>query len=205
MSRHTDETKTGGGFKPEMTAHRAICCQIIDLGTHDTEWDGKVTGKAPEINYTFEFVDIELEHDGEKYHPMWGIREQKRLGPKNNMKKYLEGWRGRQFTTEERENFDWGAPLGKPCLLVIGPNTKGNPKLMAISATKDKLEGTRDLREFWIEEEEINNPFPEWMPEWIRKIIEDSYEYSGKPEEEPGNPVDEVSTSDDEYEDDVPF
>ena len=205
MSRHTDETKTGGGFKPETGIHRAVCCQIIELGTQDQEYEGKNSGPAQEIKYTFEFVDIELEHNGEKYHPMWGIRETKILGKRSNMKKFLEGWRGRPFTEEERKDFDWGAPLGKPCMLVIGPNTRGNAKLTTISATKEKFEGTRELREFWIEEEDINNPFPEWMPEWIRKIIENSYEYSGKPEEEPGNPVDEVSTSDDEYEDSIPF
>ena len=202
MGRFTDETKSGGGFKPEMGIHKAICCQIVELGTHDTEWEGKVTGKANEINYTFEFVDIEREHEGETYHPMWGIREMKHLGPKNNMKKYLEGWRGRQFTKEEREKFDWGAPLGKSCLLVIGPNSNGNPKLTTISATKDEFVGTRELHDFWIEKEPVHD-FPKWMPEWIQKIILDSYEYGTTTQEEQ-NPIDEVSASD-YLDEDVPF
>ena len=204
MGRYTDETKSGGGFRPDIGIHNVICCQVIDLGTHNTEWEGKVTGKAPMINYTFEFVDIELEHDGEKYHPMWGIREQKSLGKKANMKKFLEGWRGKQFTDEEKKNFDWGAPLGKACCLVIGPNTKGNPKLTAIAATKAKLKGTRELHDFWIEDEP-DFEFPEWMPPWMQTLIGESYEYSGRaePEEEITDPRD--VTQEDDEDSEIPF
>lgn len=184
MGRHTDETKSGGGFKPECGIHNVICCQVVDLGTHDTEWEGKVTGKAPMINYTFEFVDEEREHDGEKYHPMWGIREQKRLGPRNNIRKFLEGWRGKEFTTEEKKSFDWGAPLGKSCQLVISPNQKGNPKLTAIVGSKMKLTGTRELHEFWIDDDNPEYNLPEWMPEWMQKLVKESYEYTKREDAE---------------------
>jgi len=203
MGRYTDEVKSGGGFKPDIGIHNAICCQVVDLGTHNTEWEGKVTGKAPIINYTFEFVDIELEHDGEKYHPMWGIREKKSLGKKTNMKAFLEGWRGKQYTDEEKKNFDWGAPLGKSCCLVIGPNTKGNPKLTAIVASNTKLKGMRELHEFWVEAPP-DFIFPEWMPDWMAKIIGESYEYSGMEDEHEEIP-DPRETSDPIEDDDIPF
>ena len=203
MGRYTNEESRGGGFKPEMGIHNVVCCQVVDLGTHDTEWEGKVTGKAPMINYAFEFVDVELEHEDEKYHPMWGIREMKGLGPRHNMKKYLEGWRGKEFSKDERARFDWGAPLGKCCKLVIGPNSKGNPKLTAIVGTKEQFSGTREIREFWINEENPDHTFPEWMPEWMQKIISSSYEYSGiDGVQEDESPIDNVST---EFDDDIPF
>ena len=202
MSRHTDETKTSGGFKPDIGIHNVICCQVVELGTHNTEWEGKVTGKAPMIIYSFEFVDVELEHDGEKYHPMWGIRERRQLGVRCNIKRFLEGWRGRQFTKEEREHFDWGAPLGKCCKLVIEPNNKGNPKLASIAGTKEVFKGMRELHEFWIEKPPVVE-FPEWMPEWMQEIIKDSYEYSEEPEME-DDPTQAAPVTD-EYDDEAPF
>ncbi len=174
MSRYATES-SGGGFSPEFKIHRAVCCQLCDLGTHDKEWNGKVMGQCSEVNFGFEFVDIELEGDNETYHPIWGQRFTNSLGKKANLRKLLEGWRGKPFTDDELKSFDLQSVLGLPCSLVIQPNSNNKPKIMSIVKGDDSIQGNREPRSFWFED--FTGELPEWIPEWMQKIIQESYEW----------------------------
>ena len=167
MSRYATDSGGGGGFKPEFGIHNVICCQLVDMGTTDKEWEGKVIGKVNKINFGFEFVDVTKESEKGSYHPLWGQQFTNSLGKKANLRKLLDGWRGQAFTPEELKKFNLGNLLGLSCQLVIQPNGKGNPKIASIVKSSEKLVGERELHEFWVEEGCFDEDLPEWMPEWM--------------------------------------
>ena len=209
MSRYAKATGSGGGFKPEFGIHNAVCCQLVDMGTHDKEWQGKVVGTANKINIGFEFIDIELDGENETYHPIWGQQETNSLSKKANLRKLLEGWRGKALSDEELKSFDLDKLLGLSCHLVIQPNSNGNPKITAISKAKTTFPGKRELVSFWFDED-FSGELPEWMPEWMKETIEDSEEWMAfhSPDEFQGEEsVDELLEEEGfvEEEDDVPF
>lgn len=202
----------GGGFRPEVGTHNVICCQLVDLGTHDKEWQGKIIGKVNKINIGFEFVDITLEGEKGSYHPLWGAQYTNSIGKKSALRPLLEGWRGRPFSKEEEESFDMSKLLGLSCTLVIQPNSKGNPKIQAIIKAPAPFDGKRELHEFWVEEGCFDEPIPEWMPEWMREEVEKCYEnqigfdFDSIPEPEPmPSDPEETESADDDYDEDVPF
>lgn len=178
MSRIATSKGGGGGFRPDVGVHNAICCQMVDFGTHDKEWQGKIVGKVNKINFGFEFVDVNLESENGAYHPIWGAQFTNSLGKKASLRSLLEGWRGKEFTKEEAEGFDLSKLLGMSCVLVIQPNTKGNPKIQAITKAPAQFEGDRDLREFWVEEGCFDNGMPDWMPEWMQQEVQGCYEFT---------------------------
>lgn len=176
MPRTATANSGGGGFRPDVGVHNVVCCQIVDFGTHDKEWQGKIIGKVNKVNFGFEFVDINM--DGEKgtYHPIWGAQFTNSLGKKSALRPLLEGWRGKPFTEEEANGFDLSKLLGLSCTLIIQPNSKGNPKIQAITKAPAAFEGERELREFWVEEGCFDDGVPEWLPEWMRQEIQTCYE-----------------------------
>lgn len=188
MGRHATSKGGGGGFRPEVGMHNVICCQIVDFGTHDKEWQGKIIGKVNKVNFGFEFVDITLESDKGPYHPIWGAQFTNSLGKKSSLRPLLEGWRGKPFTKEEAEDFDLSKLLGLSCVLIIQPNANNNPKIQAIAKAPAPFEGKRELREFWVEEGCFDNDVPDWMPDWMKEEINSCYEctegfdFDSKPE-----------------------
>lgn len=207
MSRHATSKGSGGGFKPEIGIHNVVCVQLVDFGEQPKEWAGKIIGTAPKINIGFEFVDIELEGENGAYHPLWGIQETNSTGKKANLRKFIDGWRGKPLTEEEAKSFDVGALLGQACQLVIGLNKNNNPKVDAIVRANQKLEPTRELKEFFMEED-YNGDLPDWLMDWMKDRIAESVEYikAVTPEnfQEPPAPEHTIPPSD-EYEDDIPF
>lgn len=198
MSRHATEQGGGGGFRPEIGIHNVICCQLVDLGTHEKEWQGKVVGKANQVNMAFEFVDVTLDGESGEYHPIWGFNVTNSLGKKANLRKLLEGWRGKAFTEEELKGFDLDKLLGLSCTLVVQENANGNPKVVAISKCAQNLQGFREKKSFWIEDDFDGN-IPDWLPEWMQETIADSEEFLSLHEDSsPG-------VQEDDFDDPIPF
>ena len=47
------------------------------------------------------------------------------MNEKANLRKHLEGWRGKNFTDAEAEDFDLASVLGKPCMLIVSESENG--------------------------------------------------------------------------------
>ena len=96
----------------------ARCTRIIDLGTHDTEWEGKKK-KTHKIVFAFESAELMGDDEGEFAGKPYLIvqRYTASLGAKAKMRADLESWRGRKFTPAEIESFDLHNVLGKPCFV----------------------------------------------------------------------------------------
>lgn len=96
----------------------ARCTRIIDLGTHDTEWEGKAK-KQHKIVFAFESAELMGDDQGEFAGKPFLIlqRYTASLGTKAKMRGDLESWRGRPFTPAEIEAFDLHNVLGKACMV----------------------------------------------------------------------------------------
>jgi hypothetical protein len=102
---------------PEAGTWSAVCTRIIDLGTQTSEWKGKPK-KARKVLLGWE-LDQKM-GDGRPF--LVTSRFTASIHEKATLGKFLEGWRGRAFTDEERAGFDLHVLLGQPCLLNLVKN-----------------------------------------------------------------------------------
>ena len=146
----------------------ARCYQIVDLGHQTTSFEGEVK-VVPQVRITWELS--ELMADGR---PFSISREYTAsFGPKANLRKMLEAWRGRPFTTEELNSFSLENVLGAPCMLsVIHKPSKDGTKMYAnVGSVVALPKGMPcpelfnpavkfDISEF---DENVFNSFPDWL------------------------------------------
>ena len=103
--------------------HQAVCVDVIDLGEVDTAW-----GKKPKVRVVWQIEEISPD-DNKR------CRVQKQytisLSEKANLRKDLECWRGRKFTSEELKGFDLEKLVGVNCQLQIIHNLSDEGKTYA--------------------------------------------------------------------------
>lgn len=99
---------------PEPGTYPAVCIRIIDMGTQETEWQGEKK-KAHKVKIVWELS--ELMSDGRPFIAMRDFTVS--LHEKSTLRKFLAGWRGRDFTDEELRGFEAKNLLGKGCLLSL--------------------------------------------------------------------------------------
>lgn len=108
--------ETGGDFElvPAGT-FAATCYRVIDLGTQQVEWQGKVKNQK-KVMLSWEMTDEKMT-DGRPFamHQRYTLSS----SDKSALRRDLESWRGRPFTEEELGKFDISNLLGKACLLGI--------------------------------------------------------------------------------------
>ena len=152
---------------PEGT-HRAVSSAVVDLGIQENPY-GK---PKPQLLIRYEFPDIrdEREEDGQKINEpriKWQFYTNS-LHKESNLRKDLEGWRGKGFTKEELEGFDVMTILGHACQVTIihdhsgdrvkdkirtvgklvGDGDKPKPELEIIRYTKDDVGQWDQLPQF---------------------------------------------------------
>jgi hypothetical protein len=102
----------------EMTpagTHVAICYRVIDLGTQEVDFQGKLKHQR-KIMISWELPQ-ELMETGEPFsvHKKFTLSGSK----KGTLRKFLESWRGTAFTDKDFGTFDIGNLIGKPALVGI--------------------------------------------------------------------------------------
>lgn len=118
--------KASADYKlPEPGLNRARCVQLIELGTQHNDMFGKW---APKVQLGFELCDqrITVDENGhEVERPMMISKEfTLSLNSKAELRKMLECWRNKQFTTEELKGFDLSKILGHPCYVALSIQQK---------------------------------------------------------------------------------
>lgn len=110
----------------------ARCYAVIDLGTHDTEYQG-VAKKRREVRFTFEFpTETDTFKEWEPPRPFSISRTfTYSLGEKSNLRPFLESWRGRKFTDEELKGFDISKLLWVPLFVNVTHETSKKGKKFA--------------------------------------------------------------------------
>jgi hypothetical protein len=168
----------GGSFVPVPEGvHRAICYGIVDLGMQYSE---KFERTAHKILIMWEFPDELIKtDDGEK--PCVISREYTlSLHEKSALRKELEAWRGKAFTTDDITNgFDILNVLGKGCQIQINHaersgNTYAN--IVGVMALPKTMKIDRVINKQLVFD--MNNPdtFTAYnkLPRWIRERVDKS-------------------------------
>ncbi len=162
----------------------ARCYQIIDLGHQTTSFEGEVK-VVPQVRITWELS--ELMADGR---PFSISREYTAtFGPKGNLRKMLEAWRGRPFTQEELGGFSLENVLGAPCLIgVVHKPSKDGTKVyanvnsvMALPKGMTCPDAVNPAVKFDIGtfDEEVFNKLPDWLRSKI--LMSKEMEENGTP------------------------
>lgn len=131
------------------------------------------------------------------------------LGKKANLRRDLEGWRGREFTADELKGFGVENVLDKPCMLNVIHKTSGSGNLYAVITGISALPKgvtckprVHDLLHFEIED---GMSCPAWakIPEFIQNKIKGCLEWTHPAVAE--QPESEAPEVEEENSDSVPF
>lgn len=193
--------------------HPARCYQIIDLGTHDKEWQGK-RRKSHEIRVSWELPD-ETADFGKGHLEPFAVHKTYTLSlsEKANLRHDLENWRGKPFTEQELESFDVFAVIGVPCMVTVthvekNGNTYAN--VTAVTALPKALKASfpapvNPTVQFALDEHD--EAVFRSLPEFLQAIIKESDEWK----QNGAQPADDYTDnsdgglSDDAADDDIPF
>lgn len=137
----------GGSFEPlEAGTYPARLVMVVDLGLQTRSYQGEEKDPHPHIALTYEFLDEFLkDEDGNEMEdkPLWRTE----MMPIYNLDSEKAKSTSRYFTFDPnvKDDGDWTAQLGKPCLITIIQNPgKGKhqgkvfDKITAVSAMRDK-------------------------------------------------------------------
>lgn len=188
MALIAKESGGGGSFTPVPPGmHLARCYRIIDLGTQDSTYLGKVK-KLPKIMLQFE---VHGEDDmgkpilTEKGEPMSISKNfTLSLADKATLRLDLQTWRGREFTADELRGFELKNVLGAWAMLSIlkemGGDGKEYTNIKAIMGVPPAIKkaglpaGHNDLKLFSIDEPDMAlfDSFSNGLKEKIQKSPE---------------------------------
>jgi hypothetical protein len=185
--------------------HVARCVKIIDLGTQHGEYKGEPT-RRNQVLITWELPEEMIEVDGKEIPVTTSRFYTNSLGEKANLRRDLEGWRGRAFTDDELKKFDLENIIGKPCMLTIVGGENGKTKVASVSGLPKRTECLPQVNKsfvFWLDEEEFDPRKFDELSDGIRKIVEKSEEYRDlSNSDRPKAPEEKAAESSD---DDIPF
>lgn len=166
-------------------SHFAVCDIIAVLGLQETLFGTKnqvyIRFEIPEERWKYEKDGEQKEGPG-----VIGNIYTASMDPKANLRRLLEGWRGKKFTDAEASNFDIGSVLGKGCLLSIQESTKGDKTYSNIVSAAPLMKGvppmTAELPLLLYHEGDKSMYAA--LPEWIRKKIDTAVPESDSQEPE---------------------
>lgn len=127
MSLLAKSDSTGDRKLPSSGLHKAVCCDVHDLGVEETPW-----GPKEKVLFVWEIDENHPDFDGphrvnKKY--------TNSLHEKANLSQDLESWRGRSFTPEvRRTGFDLETCIGVPALVNIVHNETDSGKWANVKA-----------------------------------------------------------------------
>lgn len=163
----------------------AICSGLIDLGVQNNEQFGT---KSRKMLIQWTIIGEEIEVNGEKFprrmHKQYGFS----LSSKSNLRKDLEAWRGKAFTSEELNGFDLVNILNVPCQMqIITKERKGKSDVNDISGIMSLPKGNNveklpaDKLLFFDMEDNSTFINFEQLTKWIQDTIKcsEDYESSG--------------------------
>jgi len=122
--------REGGGQFEQIPpgSHLARCYGVVDLGTQQKTFQNEVhLERQVQISFELPMLKMEGKYDPKaKGKPMMASRKFKQsLHQKANLRKFLEGWRGRAFKPGEAEQFDPKKLPGLPCRVNVVESQDG--------------------------------------------------------------------------------
>jgi hypothetical protein len=199
--------------KPETTfelcpsgTHLARLYKIINLGTHDGEWQGRPkVSSLVRLYWELPNEMKEYEKDGQMVRAPFAISREFTfsMGEKANLRRIVEGMIGTTLSDDEAYGFDIEQLLGMPCLATVVHETgKSSGKKFAMLTTvapvmrgmevPPQFNKSEVLNVSEMTEEEIGK-----LPPWLADKMRESHEYKRKNgtmiTENTGEPVEQDS------------
>ena len=185
---------TGDFEKLDKGRYAAICYKIVDMGTTNTEYEGKVSPKK-QVRITFE-TTMEMMADGRPFSINQTYTAS--LSTMANLRKHLESWRNKNFTEEEEAGFDITNLLGCTADVEVGHTSGGNEMIVGLRFPEGGVQKVATKNEQIIFDLDVYNDefrgkssdetkamcdvFADF-PEWLQKDIEDSFEHKAAVDE----------------------
>ena len=199
--------------------HVGVCYSVVDVGTQYSEKFDKVSRKFV-VTWEVPGCRVDVERGGKKVNLPRAISKKYTLSlaDKAILRKDLEAWRGRAFTVEELKGFDVKQLIGAACQLQV-IHTRKDSKLYAnvgaIMALPKGVKAPKPENEpafFTLGSLDETLTLPATMPDWLKKMIQESREWeklsskvSKAPTKEMSEPSKAAVAESDATDDDVPF
>lgn len=204
MGRMVKDTGGGDFKKVPQGTHMAVCNMVAVLDGQKSSWQGqeKIVDQIY-IRWEVPGERIEFEIDGvKKEGPMSiGKRYTNSLSEKANLRKDLQGWRGKEFTQDELNGFDIESILGKPCQIIVTHREGGNGNTYAnvtgVAGWPKGVESPTAENEliYYAPEEPASY---DNLADWLKKLIDEAV-----PVARTSEPAQATPTED--FDDDIPF
>lgn len=171
---HTSSTRE----QAPVGTHLARCYQLIDLGTHEEEFQG-VKKRARKIRIGWELCHEHLSEGkfaGEPFHV--GKTYTASLHEKSGLRKVLRSWRGRDFTEQELAGFDMRNILGAHCMICLVSNDKGYTNVDSVmkAAKGMPIPDPHNAIQYFSLDDFDPSVF-DTLPGWIKEEIQKSDEW----------------------------
>lgn len=163
--------------------YAARCYSMIHIGTVIENYMGE-DKEMNKVRITWELpteLKVFKEENGEQ--PYSVSREfTLSMNEKANLRKFLEGWRGKGFTEEEAKSFDITKLLGKPCLLSIIHKANKQGNLYAVingaSTLPKGMECPPQINaDFEFNWENFDQEKFDKLPDWLKDKMKTSNQY----------------------------
>jgi hypothetical protein len=180
----TGNTETKREIVPSGT-HIARCYSMIHIGTVEWEWQGE-TKYSNKIRVTFELPHEMRDFSGEQKPMVISKEYTLSLHEKSNLRRDLEGWRGKSFTNKELAHFDTTNLISKECnISIIHKTSKSGNEFAQIGSISGITKGTDCPKQFndsfiFNYEDNFNEDWLELQPKWIQDQIKGTDEYKSK-------------------------
>lgn len=167
---------------PEPGSYPATCYKIIDLGTQESEYQGK-TLKRRQVIIGWELAEKMSTGDPFVVSSFYTAS----LSEKSKLRPMLEGWRGAAFSPEELDGFDLGKLLGKSCIVSLFLNDKKKTKVSGAGKMPKGLSGPVLVNKIvHLDLDKFDQATFDGLSEKIKDMIKRSPEYAlvGRPSTE---------------------
>ena len=180
------------------------CVKLIDIGTQKGEYQGQTTIRRQCI-IGWELPNVLMEEGDHAGQPFVISKfYTASLSEKANLRKDLQLWRGKEFTSDELKGFDASSILGKTCMLSIIHNDKGKARVGGVMACPRGIEIPAQVnKNVFFSLDDFDQRAFDALTDGIKKLIMASPEYIDIVSRTSGKQQTRPSIAD--VDDDIPF
>lgn len=154
----------------------AICVGVLDLGEQYSE---KFKNYRCEVQFIWELCGETVEVDGEQKPRQLSRTFSVAASKKSNLRAFISGWNGAQYSDEQFSDLDLFGQAGKACQLNVVLNDTGEYANVnsAIPLPKGMSVPTTDTAPILWNMDEWDDKAFEVLPDWVQEKIKKSTQY----------------------------
>lgn len=154
----------------------AICVGVLDLGEQYSE---KFKNYRNEVQFVWELCGETVEVDGEKKPRQLSRTFSVASGKKSNLRGFISGWNGIQYSDDQFSDLDLFGQVGKACQLNVVLNDTGEYANVdsVIPLPKGMPAPTTNTAPVLWNMDEWDDKVFEELPDWVKDKIKKSTQY----------------------------